>query len=219
MLFPSELIQQGNKFINMPTRNQRRRSGRKNAIINVRSVDSFGGSDGLMVDRQLSNVKQSESQTRILIGDVVDLDIASTDTFGVWDFNTLYGTDDFTSMIQQYRMFRVKSIKFVVYDINAGSVARNVFATFHDDYTGSVPVFTRANITDQPDSQVISVGTGQTTFYWVAHGVEENRFQSATSAGALANKFGGLRYFFSNGTVGAKYTLEVHAVVDFRGRA
>jgi len=187
--------------------------------MNVRLADSFAGTDGLKIDRQMNYVKSSESQTRILIGDVVDLDIASTDTYGVWDFNTLYGTDDFVSLIQQYRTFRVNSIKFVVYDINAGSVARNVFATFHDDYTSTVPVFSRANITDQPDSQVISVGTGQQTFYWKAHGVEENRFQSATSAGALANKFGGLRYYFSNGTVGAKYTLEVHAVVDFRGRA
>jgi len=202
----------------MPSRTQRRRGGRQNRIMNVRLADSFGGQDGLKVDRQMNSVKQSESQTRILVGDVVDLDIASTDTYGVWDFNTLYGTDEFTTMIQQYRMYRVNSIKFVIYDINGGTVARNVFATFHDDYTGPVPVFSRANITDQPDSQVISAGTGQVTLYWKAHGVEENRFQSATTSGAIANKYGGLRYYISNGTVGAKYTIEVHAVVDFRGR-
>lgn len=203
----------------MARRQQRRRAlGARKGITDVRITDSAAGSDGAKCDRQIAALKQSEAQTRILIGDYVDINQSTSEQVSSWDFNNLYGTDEFTSMVTEFTLFRVVSIRFDVIDINPNQPAINVFGSFHDDYTGAIPVFTRANITDQSDSTIIAPGRGVHSFTWMAHGVEENRFQSVSSLGAVANKFGGLRWFVLGSTAGPKYTLSVHAVVDFRGR-
>lgn len=195
------------------------RNQSKNRILNVRVADSAAGMDGLKADRMLADIKNSESQTRILIGDILDLNTQTTAVSGSYGFDELYATDDFVSMIQQYNLFRVKSIKFEIFDINSGSPVYNTWGIWHDNYVSTAPPYTRQNIADLPDARSLSSGTGQTVLYWMAHGVEENGFQAATSAGAQASKFGGLRYYVG-GTATAlpKYALHVHAVVDFRGR-
>jgi len=196
------------------------RRSNKNRIMNVRVADSAAGASGLHVDRQISSIKESESQTRIVCGDVFDLGIPTgTDTLGLWGFDQLLGTDDFTNMIQQFNLFRVSSIKFEIYDINPSTAGYNTWGVFHDNYESSAPAYTRSNIADLPDSRVISGGTGQTTLYWVARGSAEQQFQAAAAGGSPAQKFGGLRYYIGAGGVPiAKFTVVVHAVVDFRGR-
>jgi len=195
-----------------------RRAPRKGRIMDVRVTDSAAGSDGAKCDRQIAALKASEAQTRILVGEVVDINQTTTAVTGIWDFNSLYGTDEFQNMIQEFTMFRVVSIRFDVVDLNPNAPAVNVFGTFHDDYTGTAPTYTRANITDQADSTIISPGLGVKSFTWMAHGIEEGRFQSGQSTGTTASKFGGLRWYVLGSTSGPKYTLNVHAVVDFRGR-
>lgn len=199
-------------------RNNRNRQRRSNAISNVRMVDPDAGTDSLKVDRQVSALKTSESQMRVLIGDTRDFDITTADGFGTWDLFSLDDTDEFNTLVQQFRLFRISSIKFVVTDINPNAVCRNVFATWHDNYFESAPSFTRANITDQVDSKVIAPGTGEHVFYWRAHGVEENRFQATYAGGAPAASFGGLKWYVQGGTPANKFSIQVHAVVDFRGR-
>jgi hypothetical protein len=195
-------------------------SSNKNRILNVRIADTAAGSDGLRVDRQIAAIKDSESQTRVLVGDVFDLGIPTTaDTSSSWSFDSLLNTDDFASLAQQYNLFKVVSIKFDIYDTNPNVSAYNAWGIWHDNYEGSALAYTRANIGDLPDSRVISGGTGQTTLYWVAHGVVENQFQGTTTTGSAVQKFGGLKYYVGlAGTAAPKYTVQVHAVVDFRGR-
>lgn len=192
----------------------------KNDILNVRIADSAAGSDGLRVERQIAAIKTSESQTRVLIGDLFDLGIPTTaDTSSSWTFDSMLATDDFASLSQQYNLFRIVAIKFDIYDTNPNVSAYNAWGVWHDNYEGSALAYTRANIADLPDSRVISGGTGQTTLYWVAHGASENEFQASTTSGTAVRKFGGLKYYIGlAGTAAPKYSVQVHAIVDFRGR-
>lgn len=201
-------------------RRSNRRGGRPSKIQEVRIADNVAGRDGLRADRMVTAVKESESQTRIVIGDFRDLNATTTGTAdGTYGFDEIFATDDFVSMIQQYNLFRIKSIKFEIFDINTGAAVYNSWGVWHDDYQTTVPTYTRQNVTDLPDSRILSAGTGQTTLYWMAHGTEENRFQANSTAGAPINRFGGLKYFIGGvTTASAKYILNVHAVVDFRGR-
>jgi len=206
------------------TNNSSNRRGRravaKNRIMNVRVTDPASGLDGVRVERTIAAVKESESQTRIVIGDAVDLPTSSTvEVSGSYSFDNIFATDDYASMIQQYNLFRIRYIKFDIIDVNSGAAVVNTWGTWHDNYEGTVPVYSRQNINDLPDARVMSAGTGQFTLYWAAHGVAENQFQAASTAGSPAQRFGGLKYFYSTSAVaGAKYVLNVHAVVDFRGR-
>jgi hypothetical protein len=194
--------------------------GNKSRISNVRIVDSAAGVDGLRTDRQISAVKTSESQMRIVVGDSRDLGTSTSDTLGTYSFDDIFGTDDFVSMAQQFNLFRIVSIKFEIFDINSTVAVFNTWGVWHDNYEGTIPTYTRANIADLPDSRVLSNGTGQTVLYWNAHGTAEQQFQAASTAGSVAQRYGGLRYFFSPVASAniAKYTIQMHAVVDFRGR-
>lgn len=201
-------------------RTQRRNRVAKNRIMNVRIADSAAGEDGLKVDRQIAAIKNSESQTRVVIGDVFDVGIPTgADLSTSYTFDSILNTDDFASLAAQYNLFRVVSIKFDIYDTNPSVSAYNNWGVWHDNYEGAAPAFTRANIADLPDSRVLSGGTGQTSLYWVAHGPLEHQFNSSTTTGSPVQKYGGLKYYVGlGGAAVPKYTVQVHAVVDFRGR-
>jgi len=202
----------------MPSRRNTNRSN-KDKILNVRIADSAAGGDGLHVDRQIAAIKESESQTRILIGSIFDAASEVSPSNGTVGFEQIYESDDFVSLIQQYNLFRVSAIKFDIYDIDGTRPAFNNWGIWHDNYELTPPAYTRTNVADLPDSRVISPGTGQTTLYWVAHGTAEKQFQQASNLGSVAQKFGGLKYFIGDSTVRfSKYTIQMHAIVDFRGR-
>jgi hypothetical protein len=187
--------------------------------MNVRIADSSSGNDGPHIDRMISSIKDSESQTRILIGDVVDVSTTATEIFGTYGFDQIFNSDDFISMIQQFNLFRIKAIKFDISDVNPQVATINQWGIWHDNYETTVPAYSRSNVADLPDSRVISVGTGQTTLYWVAHGTAENQFQAGSTAGSPSQRFGGLKYYLGlNSGTSIKYSVTVHAIVDFRGR-
>lgn len=187
--------------------------------MNVRIADNTAGQDGLHVDRMISDIKQSESQIRLLAGDAVDLGSLTTDTLGTYGFDNVFASDEFVTAIQQYNLFRIRAIKFDIYDINPNQPVFNAWGVWHDNYETTIPAYTRANVTDLPDSRVISGGTGQTTLYWVAHGTAEMQFQAASTAGSPAQRFGGLKFFIGGSTAAvSKFELVVHVLIDFRGR-
>jgi len=200
----------------------RRTKGGKTArrIQDVRIADSTAGSDGAKIDRMISQLQNTESQVRVLCGDIIDVNPTTTSTSTVYGFPSIIATDDFQSLAQQYETYRITAIKFDVYDINPTSVVQNVWSTFHNDTVGPSPAYTRVQVIDGPDSRVISSGEGHATFYWRAHGTEENRFQGINTAATSQFYFGGLRFntFASAQAVNQKYEVIVHAVVDFRGR-
>jgi len=189
-------------------------------IQDVRIADSTAGSDGAKIDRMITQLQTSESQIRILCGDLLDIQPTSTQTSSLYSFSSVIATDDFQSVAQQYEQYRITAIKFDIYDINPLSIVQNVWSTFHNDSIGPPSAYTRLQIADAPDSRVLSSGTGQTTLYWRAHGVEEMRFQGVNTASTAQSYFGGLRWSTLLGTPNAsqKYQVVIHAVVDFRGR-
>lgn len=187
---------------------------RRNAIQNVRMVDPDEGSDDAKVSNMISAYSTSVGQVRVVCAfqqDVVLTQAGST-TYG-WD--TLTATDDFISFAAQYLEFRVRGIRFDVFDIQPNSApVINYLATFHQ-IAGNVPS-TPADIVDRPDSRSIVPGTGRTRLAWLAHGQPEMEFQSTTSY----DNYGGLVFYTSAAAAitGAKYTLIGKYIVDFRGR-
>jgi len=129
--------------------------------------------------------------------------------------------DDFVSISAQFETFRIRGIRFDVYDINPTNVVAAWFSTFHDEFGASAqPVFASGSVIDGPDSQIVPPGTGKITLYWRATGTNENRFVTTdqNSVSFPPAFFGGLRYALPGSTTGGKFQVVVKAIVDFRGR-
>lgn len=190
----------------------------KNKVMNVRVVDPDGATDSLRVDRMINEVKASESQIRVLCADNLFIDNAATPISGLQAFDYIFATDDWGSISVQYNDFRVRAIKYDVYDVNQGNIGGAIFSTVHEVYNNTPPTYTFAQVVDGPDSKPVPPGTGKATFYWMAHGVKEMGFQS-TSISSAVDRYGGLRYYINSGAnPGAKFQIVMHAIVDFRGR-
>lgn len=193
-------------------RNNRRN---KNTIQNVRIVDKDEGTDDIMCQRFLQAYNTSEGQIRVVLGARLDLLSNATATTGSVGFSDVTLTDDFISFAAQYQEFRVRAMRFDIYDINPSSVTTtNYWSTFHT-IGGSVPVDAESVI-DRPDARAISPGDGRVSLAWVAHSIPEMAFQSTTTFNGL----GGLSYYLlSPSTItGGKYSVVSKFIVDFRGR-
>lgn len=202
----------------MARRNRARQN--KNRVTNVRVVDPLSGVDGARVDRILSGMQNSHSQIRVICGDTSLFSTsASATTFGVYTGSNVRATDDFVSFAAQFETFRIAAIRFEVYDVNPSTALFAGFSTQHDVVPSGL-VFTAptvASVMDGPDAGLPVSGGSKMVLNWVAHGTEENNFQSVSVL--PIDDFGGLRYFFgSPGSASSKYQLIVKAVVDFRGR-
>jgi len=186
--------------------------------MDVRMVDSDAGSDGSKVDRMVQALKVSQGQTRVLCVQNNYLDVTTAPRNGIIATDEVSQTDDFISMAGQFTEFRIRAIKFDVYDINPSRTVGAMFSTFHDVWTSTAPTYSFPDVVDGADSKTVPPGTGKATFYWVAHGVHEMEFQATSPTGAIVDRFGGLRYAMDGGSAGSKYQFVWHAVVDFRGR-
>lgn len=193
---------------------------RKNAVVNVRQVDQNAGSDGLYIDRCISALQNSHSQITMLIQDSFNIDSATTAVTSTFAGPQIVIMDDFVSVAAQFETFRIRAIRFDVYDINPSNAAVGWFSTFHDQFTASVqPGFASAAVIDGPDSAIVPPGTGKATFYWRAHGTLENQFVTDSAGSSVSTQFfGGLRVAIAAGSVGRKFQIVIKALVDFRGR-
>jgi hypothetical protein len=211
---PSELIQQANKFIMARRNNRSRRGGSKNAISNVRIVDKDDGTDDIQCQRFLQAYKVSEGQIRVVCGYRGELSQSTTSGGGVVATGELAGTDDFTSFTAQYKEFRVRAIRFDIYDLATSTAsAINFWSTFHQ--IGGAVAVGFDDVVDRPDSRAISPGTGMTSLAWVAHSIPEMAFQDT----ANYNGLGGLSYYIGGGpTATNKFSIVAKFIVDFRGR-
>jgi hypothetical protein len=194
----------------------------RDSVQNVRVMDPLAGLDGAKVDRQLSAVQNSGNLIRVLCSENNELVVSATaNNAGNISWAQIRQFDDFVSMAQQFNTFRVKSIRYDVYDINPSLSNAATFGTYHDQYTtGTQPSFSFADVVDSVDAQIVPPGTGKASFTWVAHSTLEKGFVDCspdpTSSGA---DFGGFRFFvFQGATAGAKYRVITKAVVEFRGR-
>lgn len=188
----------------------------KNSIQNVRIVDKDEGTDDIVCQRLLQSYNSSEGQIRVVCGHQTNISFASGAANGnTIAFAELLGTDDFTSFAAQYQEFRVRAIRFDIYDINPNSsTVVNYWSTFHQ-VSGSVPVG-QEDVMDRPDARSVAPGDGKTTLCWVAHGIPEMQFNSV----GINPGLGGLSFYSSpSAAVSAtKYSIMTKFIVDFRGR-
>lgn len=181
----------------------------------VTLVDEYSGGDGAYVDRCIAQFQNTHSQVSIMCSDSNAVNLGTSIPNSQESFSNIVATDEFISMAAQFNTFRVRAIRFDVYDINPALSAPNFWSTYHID--GGNPPETLANILDRPDSQSIPPGSGKLSFTWRPKGTLENSFQAV---GSYVD-FGGLAWYVNataSGTV-QKYTVVLKAIVDFRGRS
>lgn len=178
----------------------------------VTMVDGEGGNHGAKIDRVIRSLQDSESDCMLLC--TVQKQITTTTGGGAVyaNFDDLSTSDDFSSISQQFRLFRVAHIKFDVYDINPANTVVSIFGTHHGvNLTG----FTFENVVDLPDSRVVPPGSGKSSFYWNASSLQEREFQGTTT---FVN-YGGLVSFIDGQTTPTrKFSVIAKFVVHFRGR-
>jgi len=196
------------------TRRGNKRSSKASVIQNVRVVDQDEGSDDVRVSNMLTTYAASEGQIRVVCGNRTELTYTAGAS-NVFGYDSLAGSDDFISFAAQYQEFRVRGIRFTVYDVQPSSAATiNYIATWHQ-IGGTVPS-TQDNIVDRPDARSIAPGAGHVRLSWLGHGTPEMDFQST----ATYNSLGGLVIYASPAAAitGTKYLLVAKYIVDFRGR-
>lgn len=200
---------------------RRGRNNRKNAISNVRVVDEFAGTDGAKVDRMLSAMHNSQSQTRIEVGASVQLSTVPTggDTTGMYSWRDVRNSDEFLTLGSQWNEYRVRAIRFDVYDINPSVAVYSVFSTVHEPFqVTNPPVYSFTQVVDGPDAQTPQAGGPRLRFTWVAKGTRELQFQNLDSTSDPQFDYGGLRYAIGNAANVSKFMIVVKALVDVRGR-
>lgn len=194
----------------------------KNAVTNVRVMDPYSGTNGARVDRLMSSIQNSGNHIMVLCGETNGLTISTTaDLTGNIGWSQIRVFDDFTSIAGQFNTFRIKSIRYDVYDINPAVPNSGTFGTFHDQYTiGTQPNYSFGEVVDSIDSQMVPPGTGKVSFTWVAHTPLERGYVDVTpDPVASGPDFGGLRYIVpQGGSSQTKYRVITKAVVEFRGR-
>jgi len=200
-----------------------RRKGGKNTVQNVRVVDPDAGSDSAYVERCISGLQNSESIVTLLCNDTFTLSTGASSSglvAGTSTATAIRATDEFASMMSQFNTYRIRAVRYDVYDINQTIAATNAFSTIHDVVpfdSGFTPP-PLATVIDGPDAKNVPPGTGRASFFWRAKGTLENQFQAGDTIGAPED-FGGLRWaFYSSALSTAKFQVVIRAVVDFRGR-
>jgi hypothetical protein len=195
--------------------------GRGNRVQNVRVMDDYAGNDGAKFDRVLSNLQNSHSQITVCMNEEYGVDGSSAAQTGKISQSQFRVFDDFVSLAAQWQTYRVKRIRYDIYDVAPGVGQSLFWSTFHDvNTTGTQYVPTLAAVVDGPDSQIVPPGVGKISLIWTAKGTAENEFQSTTSSLPVVLDFGGLRYAGISGTAAApgKYQVFVKVICDFRGR-
>lgn len=202
-----------------------RRGNRKagsRAVQNVRVMDDYAGADGAKFDRVLGQLQNSHSQVTLCVTDEFSIAAGTTATNSILAQSQVRVFDEFQSLAAQFQTYRIKRVRYDIYDMYPGTGSTAVWSTFHDvSNTSNQYVPTFGAVVDAPDSQIIPPGTGKISLVWTAKGVAENEFQSTVSQNPIPIDYGGLRYSIvaSGGAVPGKYQVFVKAIVDFRGRA
>lgn len=195
---------------NTANRRGRRGMSRSEGIAAVRVVPPGEGQREQKVERILTQIKESQSTTRLQLKDTFFINAAAGAVVAKYSFPQVQATDDFVSLAQQFQKYRVVCLKFDVYDFVAANQNLGIIGSYH----GSVNPGTQGEVTDLADSGVVPPGTGFRTWYWYPNGPLEHSWYDVGST----NDFGGLVWYMFPGTAAAKYNVVVSAVVDFRAR-
>jgi len=171
-----------------------------------------GDTAAAKVDRQISDLRRSESTLRFLSKSFLNLSSPTTSGGGIVSFSTIVANEDFASLAAQFKEFRISAIRYELYHTGtpAGPTA---FSTFHAD-GGSVAA-DEESVIDGEDAKYFEPGAGRQTWYWQPSGSLETEYQGVSSY----TDFGGLRYYQTSGTGTPQYgKLVISAIVLFRAR-
>lgn len=198
-----------------------KRGNRKNAVTNVRVVDDYAGANSAKVDRMLAQLQNSQSQTRVEVNSAFDIRTVATggDVLGTYTIKNVRLSDEFDSLSSQWNMFRVRAIRFDIYDVNPNLPLLSAFSTVHEtSFTATTATYSFQQVVDGPDAQIPTCGGPRARLTWVASGIREMEFQNFDGNADNSQDFGGLRYAIGNATAGLKFSVLVKAIVDVRGR-
>jgi len=184
--------------------------------------DISGGQVGASVQRMLDSSQQSESQTRVICGQI-DAGVPADGQQSAYDFISAVATDDFVSLAAQFNEFRVTAIwgEFVIINPSIVTVSNSptVGATHLVLPSSTATSFTQANIVDFPGSVMLTPSGGKSVIVWKARGALERQFQSTGLLGTAYVNYGGIYIFHGSATASpAYYSANLKYVVDFRGR-
>lgn len=192
-------------------RSQRGRARNNNQIV---TVAQDGDVVGARFDRMVSNMRNSESAIPVLVKTAVS--IASGNAGGgLFDFGMVANSDEFIDLAKQYRLFKIKAIRFEVFHQVASFAQPILMSTYHDLY--GISDLTVANVLDGEDAKYMDAGAGKQTFYWLARGLPENEYQSVGSF----TSYGGLRWHRETNAVNPnliQVSVVITAQVVFKGR-
>lgn len=202
-------------------RNSNSKRTNNSSIQNVRVVDPIAGGDGAKMDRQLAHMQNTADHIQVLVSDSFAIDTTVDARNGTFDWRSIRQFDDFLSMAAQFNTYRIRSIRFDIYDVNPSLTAVAYWSTYHDQYNAAnPPAFTVVDVIDGIDSQIVPPGTGKIQLTWMAHTLNERGYYDVNASSPQdAHDFGGLRYSqVGIGSVATKYRVSIKAFVDFRGR-
>jgi hypothetical protein len=164
----------------------------------------------------VSNQRVNESAVSVLVKGVAGISTAAAGGSGLYTMNEIGQEDDFASLAAQFRLFKVKAMRFEVFHVNPSNTVPIVLSTFHTQ--GSLTGVTgQAATVDGEDSKYLDPGNGKQVFYWNATNATEKLYQDVS----LFESYGGLRWYRESGSSNVDVPLVriiVTAQVVFRGR-
>lgn len=181
-------------------------------------VDNEDARDELRLDRFLSNMDASQSLVNTVMEGVFTIAGGTTASSATYSFANIKAISDFVNFSNEFNLFRVKGIKFEVYDTVPNSQGTAYWATYHIAEGQTAPS-TLGSITALVDLRIVPPGDGKTTLTWVPTGTKELQFQSANSTGTSID-YGGLVVYTPASTAPApsRWYVVVKAHVQFRMR-
>lgn len=182
-------------------------------------VDDSAGTDSLRVNRMIQELHRSGGQVRALCNSFFNENSGATERDIVYTVLSLFATDEFTSFSSQFTEFRIRAVRFDVYNTTPSVNNPVIASTFRTSAIGSSPTFTYLQVADGDDAAVVEATGSKQSFYWVARNPLELAFQSMNSGSSGLNALGGLRLAIPAPVSGVSNTAVVARwLVDFRGR-
>jgi len=160
-------------------------------------------------------MSSSESDTVILVNRVVNFALLTTNQPATLSYSFITGSDEFASLSQQFRTFRIADVRYEIYDVNPSIPATAYWSTFHTG-GGATIVPGPDDVLDRPDSAIIPPGEGKVTLLWHGQTFDERGFQET----ATFLDYGGLNAYVYGAASAApqKFVVIAKAIVHFRGR-
>lgn len=197
----------------MARRQSNRKQSRRNNS-NVVTIAQDGDVVGARFDRMVSSMRSQESAIPVLIKGAGAID-SGTEQGLYWGFLNIAASDEFGSLAQQFKLFKIKAIRFEVFHQVASFAQPIVVSTYHTQDAEAAPRV--EDVIDGEDSKFLDAGAGKQVFYWNARGTPETDYQSTSALGS----YGGLRAFRQTNAVNPglrQATIVWTAQVVFKGR-